>query len=135
VSSDLGHVTSTSFVGVTSEGQNGGTEVAKEIHIFPAELRGAGEGSNMIDAAPGSASHSRMTNGSISRTSNMASPSRMTNGTVQKQGTSIVVQYQNGAQTISVPSNVQVTQIVPKKETLAIGGRTPKLSRGARRRL
>jgi hypothetical protein len=58
---------------------------------------------------------------SVSLTNYTASHSRMTNGTVQKQGTSVVVQYQNGAQTISVPSNVEVTQIVPKKETLAVG--------------
>ena len=58
---------------------------------------------------------------SVSRTNYTASHSRMTNGTVQKQGTSVVVQYRNGAQTISVPSNVEVTQIVPKKETLAVG--------------
>jgi hypothetical protein len=123
VPSDLSHVTPTSFVGVTSVKQPDGTELAKEIHIFPAELHGAGEGSNMIAAAPGSASQSRMTNGSISRSSSSGSGSRMTNGTVQKQGggTTLVVRYQGGAQTISVPPNVTVTQIVPMKEQLRPG--------------
>jgi hypothetical protein len=47
----------------------------------------------------------------------------MTNGTVQKQGagTTLVVKYQNGAQTISVPPNVVVTETVPIKEKLAPG--------------
>ena len=54
--SDLSQVTSDSFVGVTSVKQPDGKEQAKEIHIFPKELRGAGEGSNMMDQA----SHSRM---------------------------------------------------------------------------
>ena len=47
----------------------------------------------------------------------------MTNGTVQKQGggTTLVVRYQNGAQTISVPPNVVVTETVPIKEKLAPG--------------
>jgi len=120
VPSDLSHVTSTSFVGITSVKQADGTELAKEIHIFPAELRGAGEGSNMIAPAPGSASQSRMTNGSVSRPT---SASRMTNGTVQEQGggTTLVVRYQEGAQTISVPPNVEVTEIVPMKEKLMPG--------------
>ena len=65
VPSDLSHVTLTSFVGVTSIKQPDGTELAKQINIFPAELRGIGEGSNMIDAAPGATSQSRMTNGSV----------------------------------------------------------------------
>ena len=107
-------------MGVTSVKQPDGTEVAKEIHIFPAELRGAGEGSNMI-SAPGSTMQSRMTNGSVSRPASPPSMSRMTNGTVQSSGTSLVVQYQDGSQTISVPRNVEVTQIVPVKKKLMPG--------------
>jgi hypothetical protein len=121
VPSDLNHVSSTSFVGITSAKQADGVEVAKEIHIFPAELRGAGEGSNMIDGAPGSTSHSRMTNGSVSRPNMAVSGSRMTNGTAQKQGSTLVVQYQDGTQTISVPQNVIVTAIVPQKANLVAG--------------
>ena len=67
IPSDLSHVTSTSFVGVASTKQANGTELATQIKIFPAELRGAGEGSSMMDAAPGAMTHSRMTNGSVSR--------------------------------------------------------------------
>ena len=119
VPSDLSHVTSSSYVGVTSVKQADGTEVAKQIKIFPAELRGLSEGSNMIEGAPGAVSQSRMTNGSVVRPT--PSASRMTNGTVQKQGTTIVVRYQDGSQTISVPAGVEVTQIVPKKATLAAG--------------
>lgn len=118
-SADLNQVASGSFIGVTSVKQPDGTEQAKEIHIFPAELKGAGEGSNIIDAA----SQSRMTNGSVSRSGSGNSSSRMTNGTVEKKGggTDLVVQYQNGAQTISVPPNVEVTKVVPKNQTLNAG--------------
>src|SRR6202140_5289067 len=45
IPSDLSHVTSTSYVGVASTEQADGTEVAKQIFIFPAELSGAAEGS------------------------------------------------------------------------------------------
>ena len=66
IPSDLSHVTSTSYVGVASTEQADGKEVAKEIIIFPAELRGTAEGSVLTDP-PGATTHSRMTNGSVSR--------------------------------------------------------------------
>jgi hypothetical protein len=44
----------------------------------------------------------------------------MTNGTVQKgNGTTLVVQYQDGSKTISVPASVAVTEVAPEKVTLA----------------
>jgi hypothetical protein len=110
VASNLSHVTPSSFVGVASMKDANGVEVATQIKIFPAELRGAGEGSRMMGGPMGNASHSRMTNGSVSRP--MMSHSRMTNGTVQKgNGTTLVVHYQDGAETISVPPNVPVTEV------------------------
>src|SRR2546427_7656881 len=119
IPSDLSHVASTSYVGVASTEQADGKEVAKQIIIFPEELRGAAEGS-VLTAPPGATTHSRMTNGSVS--SPAASHSRMTNGTVQKgSGTTLVVQYQDGSKTISVPANVAVTQVAPEKVTLAAG--------------
>jgi hypothetical protein len=119
IPSDLSHVTSTSYVGVASTEQADGKEVANQIIIFPEELRGTAEGSVLTDP-PGATTHSRMTNGSVSRPA--ALHSRMTNGTVQKgSGTILVVQYQDGSKTISVPANVAVTQVAPEKTTLAAG--------------
>jgi len=120
VPSDLSHVTSSAYVGVTSVKRANGMELAKHIMIFPAELRGAAEGSFMMDAAPDATTHSRMTNGSVARPA--ASNSRMTNGTVRKGGgTTLVVHYQDGGQTISVPPNVPVTEAAPVKMTLTQG--------------
>jgi hypothetical protein len=46
----------------------------------------------------------------------------MTNGAVQKgSGTTLVVHTQDGAQTISVPPNVPVTEVVREKVTFAVG--------------
>src|SRR5580700_6202269 len=119
IPSDLRHVTSTSYVGVASTEQADGKEVAKQIIIFPEELRGAAEGSVLTDP-PGATTHSRMTNGSVSRPA--ASHSRMTNGTVQKSnGTTLVVSYQDGSQTISVPPNVPVTEVAPERVTFSDG--------------
>src|ERR1700688_539434 len=119
IPSDLSHVTSASYVGVASTEQADGKEVAKQIIIFPPELSGAAEGSVLTDP-PGATTHSRMTNGSVSRPA--VSHSRMTNGTVQKgTGTTLVVQYQDGSKTISVPPNVPVTEVAPEQVTLAPG--------------
>jgi hypothetical protein len=119
IPSDLSHVTSASYVGVASTEQADGKEVAKQIIIFPAELRGAAEGSVLTDP-PGATTHSRMTNGSVARSAELHS--RMTNGTVQKgNGTTLVVQYQDGSKAISVPANVPVVQVVPEQVTLATG--------------
>jgi hypothetical protein len=119
IPSDSSHVTSASYVGVASTEQADGKEVAKQIIIFPAELSGAAEGSVLTDP-PSATTHSRMTNGSVSRPP--VSHSRMTNGTVQKgSGTTLVVQYQDGSKAISVPANVTVVEVAPVKVTLAVG--------------
>jgi hypothetical protein len=117
IPSDLSHITPSSYVGVASTEANG-KQVAKQVFIFPPELSGAAEGSVLTDP-PGATTHSRMTNGSVSRP---ASHSRMTNGTVQKSGgTTLVLNYQDGSQTISVPPNVPVTEVAPQKVTFSPG--------------
>jgi len=117
VPSDLSHVASAPYIGVASAEQADGKQVAKQIFIFPAELRGAAEGSVLTDP-PGATSHSRMTNGTISRPSH----SRMTNGTVQKSGgTTLVVNYQEGSQMISVPPEVPVTLVAAQEVTFNPG--------------
>jgi hypothetical protein len=117
VPSDLSHVASAPYVGVASAEQADGKQVAKQIFIFPAELRGAAEGSVLTDP-PGATSHSRMTNGTVSRSSH----SHMTNGTVQKSGgTTLVVNYQNGSQRIFVSPDVPVMLVAPQRVTFSPG--------------
>jgi hypothetical protein len=46
----------------------------------------------------------------------------MTNGTAQKgSGSTLVVRYQNGSKTISVPANVLVTEVAPEHVKFASG--------------
>jgi hypothetical protein len=116
IPSDLSHITPSSYVGAASTEQDG-KQVAKQVFIFPAELSGAAEGSVLTDP-PGATTHSRMTNGSVARP---ASHSRMTNGTAQKSGTTLVLNYQGGSQTISVPPNVPVTEVSPQNVTFNPG--------------
>ena len=119
IPSDLNHVTSNSYVGVASVQQADGTELAKRVIIFPKELRGAAEGSVLTDG-PGATTHSRMTNGSVSKPA--VSHSRMTNGTVQKGDSSTrVIRYQDGSQTISIPSGVPVVMVAKERVTVSAG--------------
>jgi len=119
IPSDLNHVTSNSYIGVASVQQADGTELAKQVIIFPKELRGAAEGTVLTDA-PGATTHSTMTNGSGSK--HAVSPSRMTNGTVQKGDSStLVVRYQDGSQTLSIPSGVAVVMVAKEPVTVSAG--------------
>jgi len=133
IPSDLSHVTSASYVGVASTEQADGKELAKQIIVFPPELRGAAEGSVLTDP-PGATTHTRMTNGSVSRPA--ISHSRMTNGTVQKDsGTALEVRFQDGSKTISVPPDVPVVEVAPEQVTFADGdvvyATTEKMPNGA----
>jgi hypothetical protein len=122
--SDLTHVRDSSFIGVTTVKQPDGSERATEIHVFPEELRGMGEGSRMM-ATNMTAGASRMTNGNVSAsrmTNGMASGSMMSNGSVRsKNGSSLVVQYTGGSQNVMVPPNTPVTELKLASKTLAVG--------------
>jgi hypothetical protein len=122
--SDLSKVQEKTFIGVTTVKQPDGSERATEVHIFPEELRGLGEGSRMMTPATG-ASASRMTNGNVSAsrmTNGTASQSRMSNGSVSStNGSSLVVQYAGGSQNVTVPPNTPVTELKPTSKALAVG--------------
>jgi hypothetical protein len=122
--SDLSKVTQSSFIGVTTVKQPDGSERATEIHVFPEELRGMGEGSRMM-APDTSAAASRMTNGNVSAsrmTNGTASQSRMSNGRVSSSnGSSLVVQYAGGSQNVTVPANTRVTELKATSKPLAAG--------------
>lgn len=125
--SDLSHVTPNSFIGVTTVKQADGSEKATEIHIFPDELRGLGEGSRMMTPAPGApagGAGSRMTNGAVSdsKMTNGTAGSKMSNGVLARtNGTSIVVQFAGGSTTAVVPANTPITEIKATDKKLAAG--------------
>jgi len=119
---DLSRVTEHTFVGVTSVPAPGGGQRATEIHIFPEELRGLGEGSRPMapQAGAGGGGQRTMTNGTIA--GGASGGSRMTNGAVSAQaGGTITVNYNGGTQTITVPKDVPVTAIAPTTAPLTPG--------------
>lgn len=111
---DVSKVKETSFIGVTTVKQADGSERATEIHVFPEELRGLGQGSRMM-APDTSANASRMTNGNVA-------VSRMSNGNVSRtNGSSLIVEYPGGSQNVTVPPNTPVTEFKLTDKTLATG--------------
>ncbi|MDQ2930566.1 MAG: hypothetical protein M3Y05_07100 [Gemmatimonadota bacterium] len=119
---DLSKVTANTFVGVTSVAQPDDTQKATEIHIFPEELRGTGEGSNLMKTPAGSAGRSTMTNGAVAAAPGGSNPSRMTNGAVATRvGGSITVSYNGSSRVVAVPSDVPVTEIVATDDKLTPG--------------
>jgi hypothetical protein len=131
---DLSQVKDSSFIGVTTVKQPDGSERATEIHVFPEELRGVGEGSRMM-APDKSAGASRMTNGNVSAslmTNGTASRSRMSNGNVSStNGSSLVVQYAGGSQNVTVPPNTPVTELKIAPRALAAGDQVAVLAKKA----
>lgn len=128
----LADVTGNAFVGVTSIKEPDGKEQATEIHVFPEELRGLGEGSRMMEPSTG-AGGSRMTNGSAQNsrmTNGAATPSRMSNGAVSTaNGGTLLVTYAGGSQTIDVPPTAQVTAIKATSKPLSAGDQVVVVSR------
>ena len=98
VAASLADVKPGDYVGVAAAANpDGGPLKALEVHIFPASMRGVGEGFRPFDLAPGST---------------------MTNGDVQARvdhvnGPQIVVAYNGGQQTISVDKSTPIVAIQP----------------------
>jgi Domain of unknown function (DUF5666) len=134
VPSTLSQVKESSFIGVTTIKQPDGSERATEIHVFPEELRGVGEGSRMM-APDTSAAPGRMTNGNVSAarmTNGAASPSRMSNGSVSStSGSTLVVQYPGGSQNVTVPPGTPVTEFKIASTALAAGDKVAVLAKRA----
>ena len=132
--SDLSKVKDNSFIGVTTVHQPDGSERATEIHVFPEELRGVGEGSRMM-AEDRAAGPSRMTNGNVSTprmTNGTASQSRMSNGSVSSTtGSSLVVQYAGGSQSVTVPPNTPVTELKLASRGVTAGDQVALLAKKA----
>ncbi len=125
VPSDLSKITAKSYVGVTTVKQPDGKEMATEIHIFPENMRGANEGSFMMETAAPATPKNRMTNGTVAAAhmKKTMRPSRMTNGTVEKKegSSSMLVQFKGGQTEVVIPEKVTVTELVVTDERPAAG--------------
>ena len=125
--SDLNHLTPNSYIGVVSKGVDD-RRVALDVIIFPASMRGAGEGFSTWDKRPdttlskGIRTASSMTNGSVTTVAPNPSSSNvdstMTNGSIAAATRAgdikqLTVTYNGAKQTILVPPTAPIVTLKP----------------------
>jgi hypothetical protein len=86
-----------SFIGTTTVPGPGGTQNAVEVHVFPEDMRGTGEGSRPYDLRP----NSTMTNATVAES------------VAGNDGHTLRVTYKNGEKKVVVSPNTPVVTYVP----------------------
>jgi hypothetical protein len=114
VKASLADIKPNSFVGSTAMPQPDGTWKAVEVHIFPEEMRGTGEGDRPYDYKP----QSTMTNGTV----NSLAKTTMTGTVASEEGTTLTLDYKGGSKKIDVtPQTVIVSYVPGTREELKPG--------------
>jgi hypothetical protein len=114
VKASLADIKPNSFVGSTAMPQPDGTWKAVEVHIFPEEMRGTGEGDRPYDYKP----QSTMTNGTV----NGLAKTTMTGTVANEEGTTLTLDYKEGSKKIDVtPQTVIVSYMPGTREELKPG--------------
>jgi hypothetical protein len=114
VKSSLADIKPNSFVGSTAMPQPDGTWKAVEVHIFPEEMRGTGEGDRPYDYKP----QSTMTNGTVKS----LAKTTMTGTVANEEGTTLTLDYKGGSKKIDVtPQTVIVSYMPGTREELKPG--------------
>jgi len=90
-----------SYIGSAAIPQDDGTLKALEVHVFPPELAGSGDGHRPFDLVKGSS----MTNGSVG-------------DLVVSNGRVLTVNYKGGQQKILVPMDVPIVNLMPGDRSL-----------------
>jgi hypothetical protein len=89
------------FIGTTTVGERNGALVALEVHIFPENMRGTGEGHYDWDLRP----ESKMTNANVANVTTMGKDRVLT------------VQYKGGEKKVLVPENAVVVLFTPTERS------------------
>jgi len=93
----LADVSSGKFIGTTTVGERDGALVALEVHVFPENMRGTGEGHYDWDLRPSS----KMTNANVADVVSMGKDRILT------------VQYKGGEKKILVPPDAAIVVFTP----------------------
>src|ERR1043166_9608837 len=102
----LADIKSGSYVGTTATKQADGTLRAAEVHIFPEEARGTGEGHRPWDLTP----DSTMTNANVEKVEQTS---------VEKvQGQMLSLKYKGGEANVFVPPGTPIVKNVPGDRSL-----------------
>jgi hypothetical protein len=102
----LSDITAGSYVGTAAVKQDDGNLKALEVHIFPEEGRGTGEGHRPWDLTPGST----MTNANVEKVERTS---------VEKvQGQMLTLKYKDGEAKVFVPPETPIVKNVPGDRSL-----------------
>jgi hypothetical protein len=101
----VGDIKPGSYIGTAAMPQPDGTLKALEIHVFPPEMAGTGDGHRPWDLEK----NSTMTNGSVG-------------SVVAGAGRTLTVQYKGGEKKIVVPDDVPIVNLVPGDRSLLAPG-------------
>ena len=97
----LADIGSGKFIGTTTVGERDGALVALEVHIFPENMRGTGEGHYDWDLRP----NSKMTNANVAKVTSMGKDRVLT------------VQYKGGEKKVLVPEKAAIVSFTPVDRT------------------
>ena len=86
-----------SFIGTTTVPGEGGVQNAVEVHVFPEDMRGTGEGSRPYDLRP----NSSMTNATVAES------------VVGNDGHTLLIKYRDGEKKVLVAPETPVVTYVP----------------------
>lgn len=103
--SDIAAIKPDSYIGTAAVPLPDGTLKALEVHIFPASMRGSGDGHRPWDLG----GNSTMTNGAVGNI-------------VVANGRTVTVRYKDGEKKVVIPDDVPVVSIVPGDRTLLVPG-------------
>jgi len=93
----LGDIKVGSFIGATTVPGSDGMPTAVEVHVFPEDMRGTGEGSRPYDLKP----NSTMTNATVSES------------VVGNDGHTLLVKYKDGEKKVLVTPQTPIVTYVP----------------------
>ncbi len=93
------------YIGTTAVPQADGTLKALEVHVFPPEMAGTGDGHRPWDLTP----NSTMTNGAVG-------------DLVTSNGRTITVKYKTGEKKVVVPDDVPIVDLEPGDRSLLVPG-------------
>jgi hypothetical protein len=90
-----------SFIGTTTVPGPDGIQSAIEVHVFPEDMRGTGEGSRPFDLRP----NSTMTNATV------------TESVAGNDGHTLLIKYKDGEKKVVVPPDCPVVTYVPANKS------------------
>lgn len=96
-----------SFIGTTTVPGSDGSQNAIEVHVFPEQMRGTGEGSRPFDLRP----NSTMTNATVAQT------------VAGNDGHTLLIKYKDGEKKVLVAPDTPVVTYVPADKTRCCGSK------------